>query len=342
MGINKKKKKRRKKKKRTEGDKPIPPGYEELRKRDPTALVDYEEDFIDERAKNTSNYTATGKATYMSPHDVPVTLWDPSLVRLDSSFIFYGKRRSGKSHLARQLAYVLGGEFDRALVFTGTRHNGFYQRVPEECRPLQLRGKRNGFIPDKAVIQGYDKYRLARFLLMQKNIFEFEEEWEEKGYKLPALVILDDCIGENELQRNSASVVNLYALGRHYHVMPILLTQYPKAVGTILRDNADYAVVFKQESENAIEAITTTYMTELNPATAKEFIRMCTKGVKNGPRQCLIIDLDPFVPAEEKYMTYSCCSEDELPDFVVGSEKFNRDLAFDVGEYLRHKQKSTS
>ena len=322
-----------------------PPGYEELLSLDPRSLVEVEEDYIDIRNQDTSNFSATGRAVYMSPEDVPVGLWDPTKVRKDAAFILFGKRRSGKSHLARELCYIHKGTFDRALVFTGTKHNGFYQRVPREYMPPSLRDKRLGFVPDKAVIQGFDEYRLNRFMQLQTSIFEFEDIWRESmEYEPEAIVIVDDCIGDKEVQASGygGGIVDLFALGRHFDVMAVWLTQYPRSVSTIMRDNTEWAVVFKLESDLAYEAITKTYMGELNPLTAKALIRMYTKGEKDGARQCLVIDMDPHTPAHEKYFTYSCVSEEDLPDFVIGSEKFQKECAFDNKEYLDRKRKVLS
>lgn len=330
-----------KKKMAPKKDPVYPPGYDSLLSLDPRRLVGVEDDFVDLRAKNTGSYTQAGKVTYMSPEEVPISLWDPTTIKTDAAIIAFGKRRSGKSHMIRELLYVHQGTFDRALVFTGTKHNGFYQRVPEECMPPSLRGGRLGFVPDKAVIHRYDEHILKRFLAFQESVHEFEDLWEEKGYRPEAVVVMDDCIGEQELSNSShnGGVVDLFALGRHYRLMVIFMTQYPKAVGTILRDNVDYAIVFKQESDNAIEAITSTYMGELNPVTAKELIRSMTKGESDGPRSALIIDMDPFCPADQKYYTYTCASAEDLPDFEIGSEKFRKEMAFDKKGYLDRKRK---
>lgn len=322
------------------GEPIYPPHYERLKALNPRNLVDIEDDYVDERARDVSNYTAAGKVVYMNPEDVPVGLFDPTQMEPDAAVIYFGKRRSGKSYMERECCYVHHKYYDRALVFTGTKHNGFYQRVPKECMPLRHRDKRLGFVPDKAVIQGFDPHILGRFMDMQGSMIEFEELWNEKGYRPEAIIIMDDCIAEKDLsaQAGNGSLNATYALGRHYGIKVVLMTQYPRAIGTVLRDNLDYAFVFKQESDLAIEAITKTYMGELNPVTAKELIRMTTKGEKGGDRSCLVIDMNPFAPASEKYFSYSCCPEDELPDFVIGSEKFQKECGFDKKAWLDRKR----
>lgn len=346
-GIDQKRKKKRKKRKvvvvidDTDEDILLPPHWKQLLAKNPWELTEYQPDFIDERASDPNAYTATGRLHYMPIQQMLqyVKVFDPTQVKLDAAFISFGKRRTGKSHFLREFCWCLHKILDRVIILTNTRHNGFFQRVPEDCRPPSLVGKRNGFVPAKAVIPGFDEQVVINFLDLQRKIFMYEDVFEKRGYKLPAMIWLDDIV-DSRSARNSGQLGALcttYALGRHFNMMVGMNTQYPKALGPLLRENVDYAVVFRQMSELDYEAVVDNYMGELPRQTAIELIRMTTHGEKDGPRQCLIIDMDPLCRAEDKYMTYMCCDEDELPDFIMGSKKFQEEGAFDRQEYYRQR-----
>lgn len=308
-----------------------PPHLAELEaKPDTSHLVEYEPDYIDRRLESGEAYTETGRLLYMNPNDVPVGVWDPSQIEPDAAMALFGRRRTGKSYLTRDILYCFQDYFDRGLVFTGTKDNYFFQRVPKDKLPEDLEGKNNGFIPERAVIQNYDPEVLGNFLDLQMAIRTNAEEYRKKlNYELPAFVWLDDVISENTIQRDGMSghLLSLFSKGRHYKVMCGINTQYPKAIPARMRDNLDYAIIFKLDSKMEKAAILEHFMGELNPRTSEEMIRKYTHGQEDGVKQCLVINMKTGVPFEEKYKTYSAYPKD-LPPFMVGSKTFEKEFGY--------------
>lgn len=267
----------------------------------------------------------------MKPQDVPVNVWNPAMMPADAAVVCFGRRRSGKSWLMRDILYCYRDVFDRGLVFTGTKANYFFQYVPDEKRPEDIRkeGLPNGFIPEQAVVDGYDKSVLGNFLGLQMNIRENAERYrKEQGYELPAFVVLDDVIDDGEIRRDGQSghLLSLFSKGRHYKLFTILATQYPKAIPARVRDNLDFAIIFRLESKLEKEAMLEHFMGELNPRTAEEVMRMYTHREEGGPVQCLIIDLRAGTPFDKKYFTY--VARGELPEFKMGSKVFWDEMGY--------------
>lgn len=334
-GIEPKKKKKKKtdkqkKKKRLDEEGIPPPHLEELKsKPDTRELVDYEPDYIDKRIEEDDAFTEAGRIKYIDPRDVPVGVWEPHKIEPDAAIALFGRRRTGKSYLTRDILYCFQNTFDRGLIFTGTKDNYFFQRVPDDKLPEDLDRGHKGFIPEKAVIQGYDPYRLGSFLDLQMDI-RTNAEWyrKNKGYELPAFVWLDDVIDDSTIQRDgqTGNLLALFSKGRHYKVMCGINTQYPKAIPARMRDNLDYAVIFRLDSKMEKAAILEHFMGELPPRTAEEMIRMYTHGQPGGAKQCLIINMQTSIPFEEKYKTYT--AHPNLEPFMVGSKQFQKEMGY--------------
>lgn len=333
----KKKKKRSKRKKRqvsTRDGFRIPPHYSELLKKDPRELIDYEPDYIDLRIDQADAFTATGTLNYISPSEIPVTIWDPADTRLDASFANFGKRGTGKSYLTRDILYVLQKKLDHGIVFTGTKLNYWYQRVPRELRPEDVRKDPPGFIPEKAVIDGFNEDLLAAYLDYQADIRCDREKWREKGVDLPGFVILDDVVDKNEIRTSgtNGALFALFAKGRHYKLLSMINTQYPKAIPARMRENLDYAVVFEMDSYIERKSIVEDFMGELPTRTAYELLRLYTHGILDGPKQCLIINLKAGTRFEDKYKTYVAAPE--VKPFMVGSKKYQEENAYDSDYFI--------
>lgn len=299
------------------------PYVTQLLTQDPKQLVDYEPNLIDLRIESGEGYTPGGAVVYMDPNLVPVEVFEPGSVPLDSSWCIFGRRRSGKSYFTRDMFYAYHESLDHGLIMTKTKHNHFFQVVPPQTVPKKYKADyQGGFIPDGAVIQGFDPFIVSKFLEFQLDFIKHEEEYNRKGWKLPGFLWLDDVVDAKVImtEGDHGILAQLFQQGRHFDVMVGINTQYPRSVPTKMRDNVDYAVVFKQDSNQEFEAIIDHYMGELNRRTARELVTMYTRGTFNGPKQCLVINMQSGCPWEEKYKTY--VANPEPPTFVVGGKKY--------------------
>ena len=321
-----------------------PDHLQELKSKGSSILVDFEPDYIDLRMDTDENFTRTGRLAYINPKDVPVGVFEPHTVLPDAAIACFGRRRSGKSYFVRDLLYCFKDYFDRGFVYTGTKANYFFQRVPDECLPEDVandlkEGKaKRGFIPEQAVIDGYKPHQLGAFLDLQMDIRENAAKWRKThNYELPAFVLLDDVVDDVQIQRDGQTghLMSLYSKGRHYKLMCIINTQYPRAIPARMRDNLDYAVIFRLDSALEKDAMLSHFMGELPPRTAEEMLRMYTHSEPHGPTQVLIVDMRASTPFDEKFKTY--VANPDLPEFMMGSETYQKEMAYrpkETGELI--------
>jgi hypothetical protein len=305
------------------------PYVTELLGKDPKALVEYEPSLIDLRIESGEGYTPGGAIQYMDPGIIPVTVFDPGSVPIDSSWVVFGRRRSGKSYFTRDMFYAWHKTLDHGLIMTKTKHNHFFQVVPPETVPKRYaEDYQGGFIPDKAVVQGFESVQVQALMDFQEDLIKHEEEFERAGYKMPCFLWLDDVVDSKVimLEGDHGILAQMFQQGRHFAIMVGINTQYPRSVPTKMRDNVDYAVIFKQDSRQEFEAIIDHYCGELNRRTAQELIHLYTHPGDDGAKQCLIINVQSGCPWELKYMTY--VANPEPPVFEVGGEKFKQKMKY--------------
>lgn len=305
------------------------PYVQGLLNEDPLTLIDYEENFLDQRMASGEAYTQGGSPTYFDPHLIPVGIFDPATAPSDSSWAVFGRRRSGKSYFTRDLMYAYHQFLDHGLIMTKTRHNHFFQVVPPETVPKKYKDDyQGGFIPDQAVLQDFDRHIVRKFMDFQLELIKNEDEYKRQGYERPGFLWLDDVVDAKVImtEGDHGCLAQLFQQGRHFDIMVGINTQYPRSIPTKMRDNVDFAVIFKQDSNTEFEALIDHYMGELNRRTARELIYMYTRGQFNGPKQCLIVNMQSGCPWELKYQTY--VANPEPPSFVVGGKQFKKDMEY--------------
>lgn len=305
------------------------PYVTELLGKDPRTLVQFEPSLIDDRIESGEGYTPGGSVMYMDPGLIPVAVFDPGSVPIDSSWVVFGRRRSGKSYFTRDMFYAWHKTLDHGLIMTKTKHNHFFQVVPPETVPKRYADDyQGGFIPDKAVVQGFEAVQTQALMDFQLDLIKNEDEFERAGYKMPSFLWLDDVVDSKVImtEGDHGILAQLFQQGRHFAIMVGINTQYPRSIPTKMRDNVDYAVIFKQDSRQEFEAIIDHYCGELNRRTAQELIHMYTHPGDDGAKQCLIINLQSGCPWETKYMTY--VANPEPPVFEVGGEKFKEQMKY--------------
>lgn len=155
---------------------------------------------------------------------------------LPMSLLICGKPKSGKSHVIKYLLYQFTAKkdlykrFSYGIVFCKTSFNRSYNYVPSEW-------VKSNFIPN-----------------VLENLMKTQASIREQGYVPPhVFVVFDDCLGNKQFK--SDLFKDLVQNYRHYNISPILSTQYINRIETVNRECVSHAIVFKQFSRNAIEAI---------------------------------------------------------------------------------------
>lgn len=156
----------------------------------------------------------------MYPLDVEKDILD------DFTVVLIGRRRSGKTWLARWMAYHLRYRFPFGIVITGTKLNNFWsQYVPDE------------FIYDVVDIEHVLDRVYARQAWINAN--------PQLGIDPRMFIILDDVMANKYTTRFSKQLSEAFTNGRHNDVFTLVILQDAKGIPPDLRENTDLCVSFR-------------------------------------------------------------------------------------------------
>jgi len=190
----------------------------------------------------------------------------------DSTVVLFGKRREGKSFLARNILYCMRAIFTRGLIFSHTKFNMFWQN----------------HVPERFIHAEYNPYVLQLFLDQQK---ELARRWAMGEQINPwAFVIMDDIL-EPRL-RFDPVLKQLFTEGRHFKIFVLVTTQYVKGLPPTVRSNVDLAVTFRQAQLMSKEAIAEEYMSKIPKDEGMRLIDAYCKKYKDNSGQFLVVDTD--------------------------------------------------
>lgn len=154
----------------------------------------------------------------------------------DFTCVLIGRRRSGKSFMARWIMYHLRHRFPCGVVITGTKLNDFWSAlVPKE------------FIHDVENIE-----------VVLNNVYKRQEfiiSHPELGLDHRFFLILDDVLKDKFKLRFSKALSRAFTDGRHYKVFTLITTQDPRGIPPDLRENTDLSVIFRQFQKGRKEAV---------------------------------------------------------------------------------------
>lgn len=250
---------------------------------------------------------ATDKYAECDIPDLP--MWDPldeeMGLKHDSTVVLVGKRRTGKSCIARHLMYLLKDVFSAGIVISQTDHlNHFWQE----------------FVPKKYIYSKYDAsilnavFQRQLKILNSPNMTKAEKDKESKFF-----IVLDDVISDPAFQRNEPAIKELFVAGRHYRLFLILTTQYAKAVTPTLRGNTDFCIIMKTIQARQREALHEDFMDFLSREASNKIIEAYTED-----NECLVVNTNPHLEMtpESILSWWKADVPPELPSFKLGSKAY--------------------
>ena len=151
-------------------------------------------------------------------------------IKLDSTVVAVGKRRTGKTWCFRHIMYAMKDKLQAGIVISQTDPlNKFWRQ----------------YVPKKYIYPKYHPEILTCVFERQKQILNDPELTEdEKDKKAPFFVLLDDVISDQRLKYDE-NLMELFVAGRHYRLFVMITTQYAKAITPTLRGNTDYCFMMK-------------------------------------------------------------------------------------------------
>ena len=198
------------------------------------------------------------------------------------SFCSYivGRRNRGKSHLLLKMLLnkkLLKDKFDEVILINPT------YRYDEKYHVIKF-------------TEVFEEFSIE---LLENLLIKFQEN-EEKS---KILLILDDCISENEFKSNQSDhpLNRLAVNGRHWGVSLIVLSQKYNAISSYIRAQLDYVILFETSNHYELKSI----YEEYGSGSIKEFEELL-KRVYTKKHDFLVIDsinnqmLKNFLPIDKE------------------------------------------
>lgn len=233
-------------------------------------------------------------------YEINLKKFDMSKMRKDSTVVFIGKRRSGKSYTLRDLLYH-NRDIPYGSIISGT----------EEASPFFA-----DFVPSSYI---FDEYNSAIPQKIIKNQKKKQKKAKKRGLddkKDKFFFILDDCLYDDTWTRDKV-IRSLFMNGRHYNIMFIITMQYPLGINPQLRTNIDYSFIFNDNNEENRERIYKSFAGVLRS-------RQIFDDVLNSldKHECLVIDnTSSSTNISDSVFVYKA---KERTGFKVGCEKYWR------------------
>jgi hypothetical protein len=164
---------------------------------------------------------------------VVINTFDPTKMVAHPSIIIIAKRGSGKSVLCKALLQLYKDIPVGIIISPTDRMNCFY----------------GDFFPQVFIHYNYRSSKIQKILQRQLYITKLSKELKLKKKKIDTrcFIIMDDCLADNGTWAKDQPVRELLMNGRHYHIMYILIMQYPLGIKPDLRSQFDYIFLLAED-----------------------------------------------------------------------------------------------
>jgi hypothetical protein len=266
------------------------------------------EDEDDDLVKGMGKLSTNEEA--MAPIKLP--WFDPEKIMDDACIVAFGKRRTGKTWIVRNLLHLKRGVFNHGLVITKTKFNGFWQN----------------YFPMAVVHGDYDPKILEAFMKLQLNILSENEKNPNKQINPWAVIVLDDVIADKHV-RYCDTLATLFYNGRHFRIMLIVCSQYVFGLPPGLRSNVDYAFVLRQAQKRQRDQLAEDYADMVYDKDY--FFNMLDTNTQD--QHAMVVDLsDPNIPPEEMFWQWKA---EDVPLFEIGSLPWKKKVWLDGEEKMK-------
>lgn len=223
--------------------------------------------------------------------------FDPeTMVGDDYTISCFGKRRTGKTWVARNLMYLKRNRFNHGLVITKTKFNGFWQN----------------YFPENVVHGSYDPVILQQFMLVQLEIMDWNDKHPDQKINRRAVVVLDDVVCDKHV-RYCDTLATLFYNGRHFGIFLIICSQYVFGLPPGLRSNSDLVFIMRQFQKRQRDQLNEDFADMLEDD--HELFEAMDKNTKDNG--CMVVDIsDPNKEIGEMFYRWKA---ELTPLFEIGS-----------------------
>ncbi len=178
------------------------------------------------------------------------------------SICIIGKSYTGKTKVALQLLYELRDAFAFAIIISGSD-------------PCNGKGDFSAHFPN-AYIHSKMTAELLRWIVKHQEDLRAERA-NDPDYDPQVIVIFDDCIDKTNKQM--VEFANLYKLGRHKGILPLVITQYFKELPVVVRLNTGLAFNAIEMDEDVLLGMWKQWYTCIR--SREQYMRMFEKYTAN-------------------------------------------------------------
>jgi len=172
----------------------------------------------------------------ISMDKVKIKEFDMDEMMSDATVLLLGRRRTGKSWLARDILYH-HRKIPAGIVFSGT----------EAVSPFF-----GDFIPDSFIHNEYKPELIEEMMARQcRKIREAKDSGKSDTGKTRAnnrFILLDDLQHDAATWKKDKTIKSIFFNGRHFNYLFIVTLQYQMGITPELRSNLDYIFIFKESS----------------------------------------------------------------------------------------------
>lgn len=180
------------------------------------------------------------------------------------------RRKSGKSVLTRDIMYHVHRNIAAAVIICPTEmpHKPFYAK----------------HIPPGYIYQNYSPTITAKIFARQKKVMKRHKKTPHIDPSL--LFIMDDCAPSSKKWLRDPNIAAIFANGRHYRMMFILVLQDPMILEPFMRNNTDLVFLLKDNNRRNVRRIYNAYGTAFPDFdTFEDVFKACTQNYG-----CMVID----------------------------------------------------
>lgn len=230
--------------------------------------------------------------------------------RKNFSAIVFGKRRSGKSILIKDLFSQIWPWYKEAYVFSET---------------IDMQPDLFDYIPTNNRFNSFDQEKMQEIWDNQKKYMVNSLKYQKDKSKLDhILMIFDDVIQDSHI-RNSQIFNRLYTAGRHNNIAVVVLSQQvggKEGINSVCRRNSDLIVTYFLESDYDRDILADQFLSGSNSKkVGKELISEITRP----EYQCMCLDVTSTKRDYADFI-YTYKAKTDVPSFIIGRNSMINDL----------------
>lgn len=230
--------------------------------------------------------------------------------------IVVGQRRTGKSHMLRELLSKVKHYYKEAYVF---------------CETIKLQPQLFDYIPKNNQYESFDQASMEKLWHEQENYIKRELSKDPEADKSKMdykLFIFDDCIADPKF-RSSPILNRFFTQGRHINLAVVILSQTISGkwgVNGVCMNNCDFFISFYLKAQYCRETCIAKYLSIKDIKEGNEVFKEMTKE----KYRAMVVDNTEMSQAYSDFV-YTYKAQPKTKSFKIGADPKDHDTIFHLG-----------